>query len=87
MDERWAADMLGALFYQWIPSRVQPGEVIACILDFGRPVVPTPALQFEMDARRAELLPKDFRFTWPNLPQPGRMTAGARYIELEEIKP
>lgn len=74
MTEAQAARLLHDQFYYWCFSDARPGECLPMIRANGHLTVPRPGLQFEMDARRAELLPADFRFTWPYLPH------GAHYV-------
>ncbi len=74
MDERTAAELLHDGFYQWLYSRGHPGEYIPKVPSRNGSLIPRPAVQWALDERRALLLPEDFRFTWPNLPE------GAHYI-------
>lgn len=82
IDEREAAARLWIGFYENWKSKVWTTEIILKIHHHGGgySAVPTPAMQSSMDQRRRELLPDSFRFTWPNLPGPGKLTSGAHYL-------
>lgn len=82
MDEREAAARLWLMFYENWQFSDQQTESILKIRHHARgySAFPTPAMQSSMDQRRRELLPDGFRFTWPNLPGPGKLTSGAHYL-------
>ncbi len=62
-------------FYEYVPSRVQAGEFIPKLRTrHNYLTLPTYGTREDFVARRDALIPRSFRFTWPDLPQ------GAHYV-------
>lgn len=83
LTQEEAARQLTEVFYYWKLSTANPPERIPHVLRLrdSKMLLPTPEL---CAMRRNYLLPAEFRFTWPDLPQPGRFTKGARYVAEEQ---
>lgn len=76
MKQSDAAAILQAYFYEWVPNSIRvtnhQGEPIRFARVGGK--LSTECSAAELADRRSRLLPKDFRFTWSDLPP------GARYV-------
>lgn len=75
MTQQQAAKMLWNYFYEWIPSKIQPNELIAMFrcMD-GKLILPTESFEHELQQHRDWLIGKDFRWVYHRLPM------GAHYL-------
>jgi hypothetical protein len=86
MTQTDAAQLLQAFFYEWVPSKGNPGpnNFIAYVpTQSGALRLPTKCTERDMNRRRAQIgVPEDFRFAWFALPQPQPLSPeGAHYLK------
>lgn len=79
MTQQEAAKWLWDVFYLHDLSKANPPERIPKVPRLRDNKMELPTVE-NCEARRRHLLPEGFRFTWPNLPGPGELTTGARYL-------
>lgn len=82
MNDQLAASLLWEVFYEFVESKVFPGEYIPMFRrDDGALVLPNQASPEELQARRDRLLGSDFRFKIPSRVAPKGLLVDVTYAD------